>query len=214
MSPAKSERPLPRLLSLGVGLILLAGCKPGADGAPVSGSVPATVKDLGIMLVAEVPAKGGLPGKMKVVFENVSSKPVLFTAPRPLCPKVESDQPPYPLLGIKFAECRDVFWPAYADVKTRKVPEPITVLLAPGRRWSREYCLEDFHFWGAWGPDPAGSFDQYFRPGDRKLSMSVVLVFGEGAEEESGLPRGESPPIAVHCLFPDWMLGTDEPSQK
>ena len=178
----------------------LAGCKPTSDAAP------ATARDLKITLDAKPPAEGGLPESIKLVVENVSSKPILFTAPRPLCAEVE---PPFPVLGIAFQECKEVYWPAYTDLHAKRVPQAASMVLGPRQTWTHEYALKDFYFWGPCGPASDVDVRACYKPGNAEIHMRAFLAFplvAKEGEEPGAPPMAESTPITVRCAVKQEML--------
>ena len=181
----------------------LAGCQPRSD-AP-----PAMAKGLKITLDAKAPAEGGLPASFRLVIQNGSSRPILFRAPSPLCPEDQSNEPQYPLLGIAFQECKDVYWPAYTDLQAKRVPQAASMVLAPGQTWTHEYDLKDFYFWGPCGPASDEDIKDYYKPGNTVLHMRAFLGFPpveKEGEEPGALPMAESTPITVRCAVKPEML--------
>jgi len=195
---------MPRLAcALILATAALAGCGPGGS--------PAAARNLKLTLVADAPAAGGLPAKFTLAVTNASARPVRFTIPRPMCAEAESGAPPFPVLGMGFRECRELYWPMYTDLQAKRVPEADSVVLPPGCAWTHEYALKDFYFWGPCGPASDEDVKGYYKPGKTALHMFAFLGFPPvktTGREPGELHRADSEPITVRCDVGPEMLKT------
>jgi len=180
-------------------LVLLAtGCE-----EPLKADRDARVADLdlGIEGIALQP-EGGVPAEVRVTVRNRSQALVAFTLPRPLSGEETEgpDELPLPclLLHLEDAEGHDEM-PIYTDPRATRRPKARGIVLGPGQEWSATYAIDDFYFWGPCGPDAGGSFAKYFWRGERKVSLTAVVMLSQACTLRSK-------PIRLHCTFEDWLF--------
>ena len=152
---------------------------------------------------AETP---GLPERIRVTIRSTSDEPVRLTLPRPLVMR-ESECIPFPMLALFLRDAEGNEEAAvYVDIEARRLAKPETVVLAPGKAWSRDYALRNFYFWGPCGPDTGGDFTRYFKPGETELRLTAAVIFRFHEDARAEQAVVESEPIAVRCAFEDWLF--------
>ncbi len=185
--------------------VAAAGCGETQTAARPAGERAATPADLAIKAEAiGLQPEGGLPLKLGITVTNTSATAVAFTLPRPLVAEVKppegEEDVPLPVLGLSLKDVAGHEETSMlTDPKAKSWPKAKTVVLAPGSTWSAEYSLANFYVWGLRGPDADGNFTKYFWRGDTAITLSAVLVFGEGKQLAS-------PPMTIRCKFEEFLF--------
>jgi hypothetical protein len=179
--------------------LCVAGCGPTvkAERAAAPEDLQCAIEPVGLQ------PEGGMPGSLRLTVTNKSAQAIDFTPPRPLVVEVQppaGEEMPFPVLGLFMKDAAGhEESPVYTNPRAKSWPKPKPEAIAPGGKWSAEYPLAQFYFWGPCGPDTGGPFIKYFWRGDEEVSLSAVLIFGKDR-------MVRSPPITVRCKHEPWLF--------
>ena len=177
----------------------VAGCGPTvkAERAAAPEDLQCAIEAVGLQ------PEGGMPESLRLTITNKSAQAVDFTLPRPLIAEWEpppGGEIPFPILGLLLKDAAGhEESPVYTDPRGKSWPKAKAEPIAPGGKWTAEYPLAGFYFWGVMGPDTGGPFIKYFWRGDAEVSLSAVLIFGKDR-------MVRSPPITVRCKHEPWLF--------
>ena len=187
------------ILLVAAAALWVAGCGPSvkAERAAAPEDLQCAIEAVGLQ------PEGGMPESLRLTVMNKSAQAIDFMPPRPLVAEVQppaGEEMPFPVLGLFMKDAAGhEESPVYTDPRAKSWPKPKTAAIAPGGKWSAEYPLAQFYFWGVMGPDTGGPFIKYFWRGDAEVSLSAVLIFGKDR-------MVRSPPITVRCKHEPWLF--------
>jgi hypothetical protein len=188
------------ILLVAAAALCVAGCGPAvkAERAAAPEDLQCAIEAVGLQ------PEGGMPESLRLTVVNRSGQAIDFMPPRPLA--ILSGEPPpgeempFPVLGLFMKDAAGhEESPVYTSPRAKSWPKPKTEALAPGGKWSAEYPLAQFYFWGPCGPDTGGPFIKYFWRGEEAVSLSAALIFGKDR-------MVRSPPITVRCKHEPWLF--------